>query len=98
MALAARQNEPKAAALSIDFDGDEDVLYVSIGAPVPSYADEGDLGLVFRWSNADDRPSGVTAIDFRRNWLYNRPHFYAVVADHLAVPVEEVARAVERAL
>ena len=84
--------------LACDFDGEEDVLYVSLGAPVPSYADEGESGLVFRWSNVDDRPSGVTAIDFRRNWLYDRPRFCEVVASHLAVPVADVAHAVERGM
>jgi len=97
MALAARQIDP-AIHLSIDFDGEEDVLYVSLGAPVPSHVDEGDGGLLFRWADVDDRPSGVTAIDFRRNWLYQRAAFYSAVAEHLSIPIEDVERAVERAL
>jgi hypothetical protein len=97
MALAARHIETM-ETLNIDFDCDEDVLYVSVGAPVPSYVDEGESGLLFRRANIDNRPSGVTAIDFRQNWLYDRPRFYSVVADHLAIPVDDVARAVERAL
>jgi hypothetical protein len=97
MALAARQMDP-ATNLSITFDGEEDVLYVSLGAPVPSHVDEGEAGLLFRWANADNRPSGVTALDFRRNWLYQRAAFYSAVAEHLSLPAAAVERAVERAL
>lgn len=73
MALAARQ---PAKRVNVAFDGEEDVLYVSLGEPVPSHVDEGEGGLHFRWANADEHPSDVTAIDFRRNWLYDRTRFY----------------------
>ena len=85
----------KESRLSVDFDAREDVLYISIGDPVPSYSEEIEDGVLLRRSNAEDQPSGVTAIDFRNNWLSQRRRFYVIVADYLRVPAETVEREVE---
>jgi len=97
MALAAKLMEP-AADLSIAFDGEEDVLYVSLGVPVPSHVDEADAGLLLRRADSDNRPSGITALDFRRNWRHRLAAFYSTVAEYLSVPSETVEHAVDRAL
>jgi hypothetical protein len=81
--------------LSVDFDAQEDVLYISLGKPVPSYAEEAPDGVLLRRSNAEDQPSGVTALDFRNNWLAQRKRFYALVADYLHIPATTIEREVE---
>jgi hypothetical protein len=91
MALKTEQS----TALTADFDADADVLYISLGAPVASHAEEAQGGLLLRRSTRDDQPSGVTAIDFRQNWRDQRPVFYALVAEFLGVPAETVERTVE---
>ena len=97
MALAAKRMDP-VTKLNIAFDGEEDVLYVSLGAPVPSHVDEGEAGLLLRRANSDNRPSGITALDFRRNWRHRLTAFYSAVAEYLSVPRETVEHAVDRAL
>jgi hypothetical protein len=93
MAIAAPNPD-----LKVDFDAEEDVLYVSLGAPIPSHADEAPDGLLLRRSNAEDRPSGVTAFDFRQNWRDRRSAFYSLVADYLHVPTQVVERAIEKTI
>ncbi|HZU87999.1 MAG TPA: hypothetical protein VE993_01960 [Stellaceae bacterium] len=95
MALAENAG---ASRLDVDFDDEEDVLYVSLGAPTPSHAEELPKGILLRWADADGRPSGVTAIDFRSNWAEDRRSFYSLVAKHLSVPVAAVEQAVESAV
>jgi hypothetical protein len=87
-----------AGRLDVDFDDEEDVLYVSLGVPTPSHAEELPKGVLLRWADADDRPNGVTAIDFRSNWTEDRRSFDSLVAKHLGVPVAAVERAVESAV
>ena len=94
MALAAQRK----TTLSIDFDTEEDVLYVSLGAPVPSYADEGPDGVLLRRASATGLPSGVTAIDFRRNWRDRRGTFYELVASYLQIPETLVERQIEHSI
>jgi hypothetical protein len=84
--------------LSVDFDNEEGVLYVSLGRPQPSHADEAAKGVLLRWANADNHPSGVTAIDFQANWREQRHAFYSIVADHLHLPLGIVESEIERAL
>ena len=84
--------------LHIDFDVEADVLYVSLGDPVASHVDEAPDGVLLRWANSDNHPSGVTIIDFRKNWYARRSHFYSLVAEHLHVPAQMVRQEVERAI
>lgn len=50
--------------LVLNYDRDHDVLYVSLGAPKPSYADEEIDGILVRRTFDGDRLSGVTIMDF----------------------------------
>jgi hypothetical protein len=95
MALASAE---RVGQLSVDFDGEGDVLYIHLGPPVASHVDEGPRGLLFRWANADDRPSGITVLDFRANWPDQLGGLYSVVARHLQLPVQLVEREISRAL
>lgn len=97
MALTANKGDER-TGLSVDFDGEEDVLYVSLGPPLPSHADEAADGVLLRWADVDNRPSGVTAYDFRKNWRERRSDFYSLVAEHLHVPTQTVRHEIERAI
>jgi hypothetical protein len=72
--------------VAVDLDTENDVLYISRGAPVASYAEERGDGILLRWAYADDRPSGVTAIGYRGHWRGRVKEFCTLVADHLDVP------------
>jgi hypothetical protein len=93
MALAASKPQ-----LRVDFDAEEDVLYVSLGSPVPGYAEEAADGILLCRSNAGDRPSGVTAVDFRKNWRDRRKAFYALVAHYLEIPEPLVERQISHSI
>jgi hypothetical protein len=97
MALAAASTEG-VEELKIDFDIEEDVLYISFGKPVASHIDEAPRGLLLRWADADNHPSGVTALDFRSNWDDQIGVFCSAVAEHLGVPVQLVEREIKKAL
>jgi hypothetical protein len=96
MALAVRIDD--AAGLNVDFDAEEDVLYVSLGTPVPSQVNEAPDGLLLRRAYVTDLPSGVTAVDFLRNWRDRRSAFYALIAEYLQLPLAVVQREIERAI
>lgn len=50
--------------LNIGYDQEYDILYVSIGAPVPSYCDKDIEGVLFRKAMNSHELSGVTIMDF----------------------------------
>lgn len=52
--------------LNIGYDPDHDILYVTIGEPVPSYCDEDIEGVLFRKSMNSHKLSGVTIMDFSK--------------------------------
>lgn len=52
--------------LNIGYDEDHDILYVSIGMPVPSYCDEDIEGVLFRKSMENHKLSGITIMDFSK--------------------------------
>ncbi|HEX6841061.1 MAG TPA: hypothetical protein VF113_06025 [Stellaceae bacterium] len=79
-----------------DFDADEDVLYVSLGKPTASYADEGDGGILYRFSYDGGKPSGVTIIGFLGNWRPRRAEAYDRIAQFLNVSPKAVKTSIER--
>jgi hypothetical protein len=82
MALTA----PEIADVTGDFDTESDVLYLSLGQPVPSYSEERPEGIVFRWAYADKRPSGVTVIGYRaHHWRVRIKELSELAAAHLNV-------------
>jgi hypothetical protein len=69
--------------LTASFDSDEDVLYVSLGAPVPSFCDEDDFGILYRYAYRGEKPSGVTVIGFSQSWSTRRDILYKKIANFL---------------
>jgi hypothetical protein len=97
MALTTTDGD-SSISLNVDFDAEEDVLYVCVGQPVSSHADEAPHGVLLRWSNVDNSPSGVTVVDFLKKWRDRRSEFYFLVAKHLPVPVQTIKRDIERVI
>jgi hypothetical protein len=89
---AAQQPMP---SLTVDFDPDADVLYVSLGNPVPSYSDEEPDGILLNRAYSGNNPSGVTAICFLAHWRHRRPQFYRLVAEYLGLPASSVECEIE---
>ncbi|HBC94325.1 MAG TPA: hypothetical protein DCZ10_15860 [Pelotomaculum sp.] len=52
--------------LTLNYDKEHDVMYVSLGAPKPSYCDDDIEGVLIRRSLESNRLSGVTIMDFSR--------------------------------
>lgn len=52
--------------LNMDYDPDHDILYISIGTPIPSYCDKDIEGVLFRKSMDDHKLSGVTIMDYSK--------------------------------
>ncbi|WP_156779667.1 DUF2283 domain-containing protein [Desulforamulus reducens] len=53
--------------LQVTYDREYDILYVSVGDPVPSYSDEEGLkGLYIRRSMDSDKVTGVTIMDYSK--------------------------------
>lgn len=89
------ETDSEALDLTVEFDAEEDALHISLGVGACGHIDQGPDGLLLRRSDAAARATGVTALDFRDNWLHRRPEFYSVVADYLEVPITELASMAE---
>lgn len=50
----------------VNYDSDYDILYLYVGEPVSSYAEEPAPGVYVRYSNGDDRVSGAVIHDYRK--------------------------------
>jgi hypothetical protein len=79
------------------FDDEEDVLYVSLGRPVASYADES-KGLIFRFSYDRKLPSGVTVVGFSQAWAAKKADLYQAIGGFLGVSEARISDAVSGAL
>ncbi len=52
--------------LTLNYDENHDVLYVSLGTPKPSYCDNDIDGVLIRRSIKSNRLSGLTIMDFSK--------------------------------
>lgn len=61
------QNRKQSNKKMWQYDADHDVLYISIGDPVPSYSDEDSIkGVFIRRAFEDNRVTGATIIDYSK--------------------------------
>lgn len=51
--------------LNINYDKKNDILYISIGEPVPSISEEQEEGIVIRRNMITNAISGVTILDYK---------------------------------
>lgn len=49
----------------INYDSKNDILYVSIGTPVPSISEEKEEGIIIRKNLENNKLSGVTILDYK---------------------------------
>jgi hypothetical protein len=82
---------PSIMGLTSHFDTEGDILYLSLGNPVPSYGEEKPEGLVYRWAYSDDRPCGVTVVGFRAHqWGARARKLSQLAAAHLNLDWHQV--------
>lgn len=53
------------STIKTDYDKENDVLYISLGNPVPSFGEEDDEGIIIRKSKDTHELSGVTIIKYK---------------------------------
>lgn len=71
---------------AVDYDRMADVLYVTLGRPVPDEGEDRPRGIVLRFAIKDDFPSGATVIGFRRNkWDKELLTLSEIIGSHLMV-------------
>lgn len=51
---------------NINYDINNDVLYISFGEPRPSYVENYDEGILLRYDMDTDELSGITILDFTK--------------------------------
>jgi hypothetical protein len=96
-AMVAVRDKVARLPLSLDYDGEADVLYAHVGAPVPSEGEDRPRGIVLRFSMKDDAPTGVTVLAFRRNnWHKDLKKLSEIISDHLAIDVMGVRDDLQR--
>jgi hypothetical protein len=81
---------------TVDYDYPADVLYVSLGRPVPDEGEDMPRGVVLRYALKDGNPSGATVIGLRQNqWHRNLSELADIIARHLTIDPIGVAIAIE---
>jgi Protein of unknown function (DUF2283) len=81
---------------AVDYDRHADVLYVSLGKPVPDEGEDRPRGVVLRFSTKDDHPTGVTVIGYRRNgWSNDLQALSRLIALHLTINPNGVLQVLE---
>jgi uncharacterized protein YuzE len=80
--------------VSVSYDKDADVLYISKASPVAALTEEQDDGLLFRYSIEDDLPCGVTVMSFQNLWGQHRKELADRVSSFLNVPKDQTEKAV----
>lgn len=81
-------------AVSADYDPDADVLYISLGEPVPA---EGKYvnGVIYRYSMKDGTPCGVTVVSYlSEKWNSKIEELAKLVAEYLPTTKEDVIRTI----
>lgn len=51
--------------LTVNYDNTNDILYISLGAPVPSICEEKEEGIIVRKRLDNSKISGVTILDYK---------------------------------
>ena len=69
----------KAHHLNLTYDPSNDILYISIGAPRPSYGDDLFDGTILRYDLDTDELTGVTIFECKQKYLCNSPELLKLV-------------------
>jgi hypothetical protein len=82
------------AALTVDYDPDQDALYINRGTMPCGHLVESAEGLVLRHTSAEEPPNGVTALCFTNDWRKRLPDLYGSAAKYLDVRAEDIEAAI----
>jgi hypothetical protein len=88
--------QPKSEIRSA-YDRNADVLYISKNAPEPAVSEEGDDGLLLRFSLQSDQPCGVTVPSYHGLWSDHSNELAGKVSTFLNVPFADVEEALTSA-
>ena len=81
----------------VDYDHVSDVLYITLGPPVPAEGEDRPRGIVLRFAMSNDAPVGVTVIGFSRNgWESRMSELAHIAANHLHIDYVPILMAIER--
>ncbi len=73
------------------------MLYLAVGEPRPGYGDDGPDGVILRYADSDNQPSGVTVVGFRQDgWAAKTRELAAIIANHVGVSATEAREIVEK--
>jgi hypothetical protein len=82
------------AAITVNYDPDEDALYINLGTPPCGHLAESADGLVLRHASAQEPPNGITALRFNDDWRKRLPDLYGLAAKYLDRRAEDVETAI----
>ena len=93
------QRATHSVRVTADYDRDADVMYVALGSPVPSEGEDHPRGVVLRFAQSDNSPSGVTIIGyFRHRWDEDLHSLSELIGRHLRVDATNARLALENAI
>lgn len=76
--------------LMTDYDSNADVMYVSMGKPVPAVTETDEDGLILRFALNDNRQCGVTVLSYNKAWGSERCQLAQRIADFLMISKDYV--------
>lgn len=86
-----------AAALSISYDRDSDVLYVSTRPDAPARSEEEKPGLLWRYDPESGELTGLTIVDFGTFWRRRRRELIQDFASRFRMSREEARHVLDSA-
>jgi hypothetical protein len=78
------------AAITVNYDPDEDALYINLGTMPCGHLAESAEGLVLRHTSAEEPPNGITALGFNDDWRKRLPDLYSLAAKYLDLRAEDI--------
>ena len=74
---------------NLEYDHDDDVLYVTKKTNEPAYAQEEEPGVFWRYSATDNSLVGMTVVDFKSYWQPRVESLMQQFSDHFHVSTGE---------
>lgn len=81
------------------YDANGDVLYVSLGSPIPAYVDDDEDGVLLRRAQTSSMPCGVTVIAYAEGeWNQRFEELLAKMSEFLGVSESRLRSAIQSAM
>jgi hypothetical protein len=95
--MVAVTDKIAAASPRVDFDHASDVVYISLGEPLPDEGEDRPGGAILRYALRGNSPSGVTIVGFAHNgWDQHLATLSEIIGQHLNVDPRAVLTAMMR--